>query len=156
MAGEEIEKVRHHLQIGWHVRVVAEEVHVVESDLDHMLDAIAEMAAVRRRITCRGRPGGRGQPGGGGCRHAERAQEGRAPRRGGDPQTPPPSTNPPTLPVWMPHPLLLLGPIIRPRGRTFQPVTLWELTKLQATGRQRTDQPFPAPGPALQPEPCSC
>jgi hypothetical protein len=41
---EEVEQVRHHLQVGRDVGVVTEEVHVVEADLDHVLDAVAQMA----------------------------------------------------------------------------------------------------------------
>src|SRR5262245_37212782 len=35
---DEVEQVGHLLQIGWHVRVVASEMHVVEDDVDDVLD----------------------------------------------------------------------------------------------------------------------
>src|SRR5689334_18010720 len=38
IGGQEIEQVRHLLQVGWHVRVVAAEVHVVELEIDDVLD----------------------------------------------------------------------------------------------------------------------
>jgi hypothetical protein len=38
VAANEIEQVRHLLEIGWHVRVVPEEMHVVKDDEDDVLD----------------------------------------------------------------------------------------------------------------------
>ena len=44
VAGEEVQQVRHLLQVGRDVRVVPEVVHVVEHDRHHVLDAVAEVA----------------------------------------------------------------------------------------------------------------
>jgi hypothetical protein len=41
---EEVEQVWHLLEIGRDVGVVAEEVHVVEHEVDDVLDAVAELA----------------------------------------------------------------------------------------------------------------
>ena len=46
---EEVEQVRHHLEVGGHVRVVAEEVDVVERENHHVLDAVTELAGRARR-----------------------------------------------------------------------------------------------------------
>ena len=48
VAANEVEQVRHLLEVGWNVRVVTKEVRVVELDVDHMLDVVAggrELAA---------------------------------------------------------------------------------------------------------------
>ena len=45
VAPEEVQQVGHHLQVGRDVRVVAEEVDVVEAELDHVLDPVSEAAA---------------------------------------------------------------------------------------------------------------
>lgn len=50
---KELQQVRHQLQAGGNVGIVAEEVHVIESDLDDVLNAIAGMTAIYR-----GRGGG--------------------------------------------------------------------------------------------------
>jgi hypothetical protein len=47
---DEVEQMRHLLQIGWHVGVVALEVGIIELNVDHMLDIAArrgEMATAR-------------------------------------------------------------------------------------------------------------
>ncbi len=44
VALDEVEQVRHHLQVRRDVRVVPEEMHVVERELDHVLDPVAELA----------------------------------------------------------------------------------------------------------------
>jgi hypothetical protein len=38
---DEIEQVRHLFEIGWNVRIVAPQVHVVENDMDNVLDLTA-------------------------------------------------------------------------------------------------------------------
>src|SRR5262249_13214393 len=46
----EVEQVRHLLEVGWHIRVVALKVRVVELDIDNVLNVAlrrAELAAVR-------------------------------------------------------------------------------------------------------------
>ena len=48
VALDEVEQVRHHLQVRRNVRVVPEEMHVVERELDHVLDAVAELTRGRR------------------------------------------------------------------------------------------------------------
>ena len=47
---DEVEQVRHHLEVRGHVRVVPVEVHVVEGDLDDVLDAVAQLTRGRRGI----------------------------------------------------------------------------------------------------------
>ena len=44
---EEVQQVRHHLQVGRDVGVVPEEVHIVERELHHVLDPVAEVAGRR-------------------------------------------------------------------------------------------------------------
>jgi len=57
---QEMQQVRHHLQVRRHVRVVAEQMDVVEANLDDVLDAIAEMASIVRVAGDGGRSAGRG------------------------------------------------------------------------------------------------
>src|SRR5712691_9213223 len=38
VAADEVQEVGHLLKVGWHVRVVAQEMHVVEDEVDNMLD----------------------------------------------------------------------------------------------------------------------
>ena len=54
---EEVEQIRHLLEVGGDVLVVPEEVHVVEDDVDHVLDPVAELAG--RRCRSSDRRGGR-------------------------------------------------------------------------------------------------
>src|SRR5260370_1068869 len=49
VGGEEVEQVRHLLEIGRDVGVVPGEVDVVEDETDHVLHAVAEMAGRDRR-----------------------------------------------------------------------------------------------------------
>ena len=58
--------MRHLLQVGGHVRVVAEEVHVVEDDADNVLDPVAKVASTLRLGT--GRDGRAADNGHAGCR----------------------------------------------------------------------------------------
>jgi hypothetical protein len=49
LSAQEIEEVGYLLEVGWHVRIVAAEMHVVELDVDDVLDAVGEMASRRSR-----------------------------------------------------------------------------------------------------------
>src|SRR6516162_11049181 len=41
---EEVQQIWHQLEIGWHVGVVPEEVHIVECELNDVLNSVAEPA----------------------------------------------------------------------------------------------------------------
>jgi hypothetical protein len=52
IAPNKVEEVRHLLEVGWHVRVVAQEVHIVEDEVDDMLDSALgrmELTSMRGR-----------------------------------------------------------------------------------------------------------
>ena len=89
VTGEEVQQVRHHLQVGRDVGVVPEEVHIVERQLDHVLDAVPELAAGHgRRRGVRFRSGVRGGGGSGAGDRGGTAQQRRNAGQGGDAAAP--------------------------------------------------------------------
>ena len=83
VALEEVEQVGHQLQVGRDVRVVPEEVHVVERERHHVLDAVAQVARRVLAVAAAGFAALAAARGGGhrGPRQAQRAEQRR--RAGG-------------------------------------------------------------------------
>ena len=73
---EEVQEVRHQLEVGRDVGVVPEEVHIVEADLNDMLDAVAKAAlvALAALIVAASRRASRRQYLGSPADHAKRAE----------------------------------------------------------------------------------
>src|SRR5262249_46478352 len=98
---------------GWHVRVVTEEMDVVERELDDVLDAVPELAGIARYHArgVMGRMGWscprRGEPGRGRPRQGKTAQERGTPADGDGP----PGDPAPALGPWHESPL---APVARP------------------------------------------
>ena len=136
---DELHQARHHLQVGRDIRVVAEEVDVVERDLDDVLDAVPEPAPVRRisgRRTDARRAGPRSErrPGrhrAGQRQRAERQRASSRDRPGGHP--------PADLVFQFVHPILLVCRIRR-RCRSVRQVTLKAGIKREATGMRSLSQ----------------